>query len=607
LGNAFNLFWKMSHLLDADYSGIEARITPWLAGQEDALEEYRRVDKAKTKEEKWLLSPYVIMASTIYSVPPNEVNKFPQRFVGKEAVLGCIAEGQLVLTDVGEIPIEQVRRWHRLWDGVEWVSHECVIYQGHKKVITYQGLTATPDHIVFTGMGFQRTTDLWTARKQELRLTVSGKSGHPIRTLDASLGQGFSEPERIPVHESGVQMRDSDVLRFPKFDKWQESGVRPLRAFGSDILPSPSLARETDGSRERALYDSSQSSVSLVWREGDKVQIQDAHRRSELDHGQPWFEEALDLRSAEQRWALRTWEYALRDYSRATREQERPNPFDLCPFRMAICRGHRSAVYESGVHTRADFGTGPDCSGRETEMLEEDQKTVATFDILNAGPRHRFTVSGKLVHNCGFGLGGDRFRVQCAKKGYELPEGLEFKTVKFWRKKNNRIVKFWTIIDDAAKRATVYKGEVCPAGQFISFKCITTGGIEFLMMRLPSGRKLAYPMPRIVPGKFEGTTSLSFYQNIKGKIWGHNKGVWGGLLTENAVQAVAADIMCNGAQNCEDNGYEIMALIHDQGLAYHGEGQTPERFVELLTDLPEWALGLPLAAEGGLVPFYKKD
>lgn len=128
-----------------------------------------------------------------------------------------------------------------------------------------------------------------------------------------------------------------------------------------------------------------------------------------------------------------------------------------------------------------------------------------------------------------------------------------------------------------------------------------------MLMRLPSGRKLAYPMPRIVPGKFEGTTAVSFYQNIKGEVWGHNRGIWGGTFFENSCQAVAADIMCNGAQNCEDAGYEIMALIHDQGLAYHRPHQTPEEYVRLLTDLPEWANGLPLAAEGSLVPFYRKD
>lgn len=220
----------------------------------------------------------------------------------------------------------------------------------------------------------------------------------------------------------------------------------------------------------------------------------------------------------------------------------------------------------------------------------------------------RFVGKG-LILGAGFGLGAPKFRVTCKKPpgNYDLPEGLEFKAIKAWRKKHSKIVKFWDVIDHAAHSAVLHKGEVFAAGKFISFKCLTTGGIEFLLMRLPSGRKLAYPWPKIVPGKFEGTTAVSFYQNLKGVAWGHNSGVWGGVWTENAVQAVAADIMCRGAQNAEDASYEICALIHDQALAYHRGGQTPEKFVGLLTDLPEWAEGLPIAAEGSLVPFYKKD
>lgn len=219
----------------------------------------------------------------------------------------------------------------------------------------------------------------------------------------------------------------------------------------------------------------------------------------------------------------------------------------------------------------------------------------------------RFVGKG-LILGAGFGLGAPKFRDSCKKPpgNYDLPIGLEFKAINAWRKKHDRIVKFWKVIDDAAKSAVLHKGDVFQAGQFISFKCITTGDIEFLLMKLPSGRKLAYPWPKIVPGKFEGTTAVSFYQNLKGVMWGHNSGIWGGVWTENAVQAIAADIMCNGAQNAADAGYEIAALIHDQALAYWREGQTPEEFVQLLTELPGWANGLPLAAEGELTPFYRK-
>jgi DNA invertase Pin-like site-specific DNA recombinase len=58
---------------------------------------------------------------------------------------------------------------------------------------------------------------------------------------------------------------------------------------------------------------------------------------------------------------------------------------------------------------------------------------------------------------------------------------------------------------------------------------------------------------------------------------------------------------------CERHGYEINALIHDEALAYHKPGQTPEEFSRLLTTVPDWAKGLPLAAPGGLVNYYRKD
>lgn len=67
----------------------------------------------------------------------------------------CIAEGQPVLVRdpsgrVLEVPVESVRPDHELWDGQEWVTHGGVVASGIKEVMTYDGVTATPDHRVFT-------------------------------------------------------------------------------------------------------------------------------------------------------------------------------------------------------------------------------------------------------------------------------------------------------------------------------------------------------------------------------------------------------------------------------------------------------------------------
>lgn len=61
----------------------------------------------------------------------------------------CLAEGTLVLTNQGEIPIEDVTAGMKLWDGEKWVEHEGVVYMGDKDVIEWDGVKATPDHEVF--------------------------------------------------------------------------------------------------------------------------------------------------------------------------------------------------------------------------------------------------------------------------------------------------------------------------------------------------------------------------------------------------------------------------------------------------------------------------
>lgn len=64
------------NLIAADFAAIEARVLAWLAGQDLLLETFRTGGDV-----------YKVMASKIYSVPPDEVIK-DQRQVGKMAILG---------------------------------------------------------------------------------------------------------------------------------------------------------------------------------------------------------------------------------------------------------------------------------------------------------------------------------------------------------------------------------------------------------------------------------------------------------------------------------------------------------------------------------------
>jgi len=248
-------------------------------------------------------------------------------------------------------------------------------------------------------------------------------------------------------------------------------------------------------------------------------------------------------------------------------------------------------------------------AGQEDALEEYRQgvdryKTMASMiyrvpsEAVNKHPQ-RF-VGKQAVLGCGFGMGPPKFRVTCWKMGrYDLPAGLEDTAVKAFRAKHKKVVQCWYDLERAAKQAILQKGKTFQVRHLL-FQSRDVEGMPFLLMRLPSGRKLAYPRPRI------SNDRIVFFGNIKGTTWG-DVNTWGGTLLENATQAVAADVMTNGVHKSERAGYETATLIHDQCLAYVKPGQTADEFVQLLTDLPEWAKNLPIEAEGALVPFYKKD
>lgn len=69
----------------------------------------------------------------------------------------CLAEGMPVLVRdrngvVFELPVQEVTIDYDVWDGENWVSHMGVEFSGDKEVITWQGVTATPEHIVWVNI-----------------------------------------------------------------------------------------------------------------------------------------------------------------------------------------------------------------------------------------------------------------------------------------------------------------------------------------------------------------------------------------------------------------------------------------------------------------------
>jgi len=382
-------------VLVCDSAQIEARVLAYVAGHEELLDIFREADalSRQGKDPKKL-------GKDVYSVMAEKVSAESRDF-GKAVVLGCIAEGQLVLTDHGWKPIEQVSIDDKVWDGEEFVTHDGVIYQGVKEVITYDGLTATPDHIVFT-----------------------------------------------------------------------EEGEMPLG-------------------------------------------------------------EAMD------------------------REAKRWIP-PSAPFSLYIDEG-----------------------------LIRVRRQARVYDILNAGPRHRYMVSGWVVHNCGYGMSLKKFVTFAAQVGLTDTTAVA-RAWTGWRAANGPIVDFWYEYEQAFTTAAL-------ARRHVSFR-----GLELepfkedgLLVWLPSGRYIAYGGLKRVFGQLVSARST----------------LWYGSLVENLVQAYARDVVFYQLLSRPELAQWVWLLVHDEANLVVPEAAA-ERYRESLQDafrtpLP-WCEDLPVFGDAVVLDRLKK-
>lgn len=180
----------------------------------------------------------------------------------------------------------------------------------------------------------------------------------------------------------------------------------------------------------------------------------------------------------------------------------------------------------------------------------------------------------------------------------ELPD-----IVRRWRSSNKRIVDFWYSVEQRAVECVKY-GVMSSMQKGITF----TRDESRLMIILPSGRRLFYNEPRLIPNE-RGYESLWFMgQNQTSKKWELTQ-TYGGKLVENIVQAVARDCLANSMKNLYAAGYDMNFHIHDEIISEIaiGGSQSLEDAIKLMCELPVWAEGLPLNADGFTSTYYKKD
>lgn len=230
--------------------------------------------------------------------------------------------------------------------------------------------------------------------------------------------------------------------------------------------------------------------------------------------------------------------------------------------------------------------------------------------IKKGNPEYAYRQKGKVATLALGYQGGTNALVNMGALRMGIPEEDLPDIVDRWRQANSRIVQFWWDLDAASKhtlqtgRPTTLRGGKVALAREID----RATGLDFLTVRLPSGRKLYYAQPHMGQDRFGRPSICYMGVNQITRKWERIE-TYGGKIAENITQSVARDCLAEAITRLEAHGYRVVFHIHDE-VVIDRPGATEadlDRVTEIMSVVPDWAEGLPLAADGWVNAFFKKD
>ena len=306
----------------------------------------------------------------------------------------CLAGDTEVLTDSGWKALTGVGRTDRVWDGVQWVSHDGVAYQGTKNVIDFGGVWMTPDHRVFSGGGWHEAQHTTYAQ------ATSSFTRHFRAPPWFTDGGGSTWQRRTPdAMESNVRLRsDSDHLG---------DGVHE----GQDKVVRVSHKADAQRADEDARHVQTSSLCRLAQHVPTLPQPHPcgvpALRRARDQHLQPMVDVCAVLGG--HGGDVPAWP----DSGAQGQQQE------LLARKLCVGDLQGAVQQQAQLYTVPDASRGADDLGSDghqrtppqhsvlpaEEQMARGEIVIPVYDIVNAGPNRRFTIRGAdgrpfVVHNC---------------------------------------------------------------------------------------------------------------------------------------------------------------------------------------------------------------
>lgn len=541
-------------IVAADLSNIEARIVATLSGQDDLREGFRLGRDI-----------YASFASTVYQVQVHKDTHPKERFVGKT----CLTGDTPVLCRRGWVRLDQVRQSDQVWDGVEWVCHEGRQDNGEQHTQDICGISLTPDHHVWSGTQ-------WS----EARLVAQDGD-----TLFRSLAIGAAS-----LPSAGTCLELEEALRHCWSDatvgnlntSWITTILRILNLRGAKIAGEPRDAKNAIGCMLRRCrktiterdysIDSRRLLLDVIHRLAASINRMEVEALKSVPRGAKIEPSFLDMLELSRAGTNQLWRWIAETTKGTTN-----------PEISASLQGESRCL--------------------TAEQLRIYKTKLRVYDLLSAGPRHRFTVltnNGPLiVHNCilglGYGMGWRKFYLKMAQEGILMTEQEAKRIVYLYRATYPCIPQLWRDMDYAAQTFLTDRTAMYP-----------WRGLIFAHERiiLPNGMPIVYPGIVKTPhgigfrGRFAKAASLG--PQLAGEEYADLTNVWGGAFTENVAQALARIILTRAELKLAQMGIVAALQVHDE-LVFHVPTVLVDRvkkvIAEVMCEEVPWMPDLPVAVE----------
>jgi DNA polymerase bacteriophage-type len=224
--------------------------------------------------------------------------------------------------------------------------------------------------------------------------------------------------------------------------------------------------------------------------------------------------------------------------------------------------------------------------GVEYDEVTSDQRSVGKMAVLGLG----------------YGMGAEKFVDQCGKQGIMIDLEFAREIVRTYREKYSDVKSLWNRLEIGM--TTCIRSGQAQVGPITM--CLDDR--KNIIMILPSGRPLYYIDCSMERGRFGKYQPAHYKVDSYTQQWAKRE-TYGGMLTENVVQAIARDILAQGMLRLHRVGHTPVLHVHDEAVLLVDESKAVEiekAFTNAMLTRETWSEGIPLGVETWIGRRYHK-